>query len=81
MKIQICFWKACMENFWEYILKRVNSDIKKYDLKNIIVEKSPCMWECKKWPNVKIDGEIINYANWAKIAERYKWQIYNKFKK
>ncbi len=78
MKIEVCFWKTCSEKFNQYIFDRVNADVKKYDLKNIKLEKSACMWMCKKWPNVKIDWEVINYANWAKVAAKYKWQIYNK---
>ncbi len=78
MKIEICFWKTCQEKFSKYIFDRVETDVKKFDLKNIKLEKAACMWMCSKWPNVKIDWEAINYANWALIAERYKWQIYNK---
>jgi len=78
MKIEVCFWPNCSERFSHYIYDRVKKDIEKYDLKNIQLEKSTCMWLCDKWPNVKIDWEVVNYANWAKIAERYKWQIYNK---
>ncbi len=78
MKIEVCFWKTCKEKFANYVFDRVQKDIKMYDLKSIKLEKSHCMWLCKKWPNAKVDWEAINYANWAKVSERYKWQIYNK---
>ena len=78
MKIEVCCWKTCKEKFGDYIITRVEWDIKKYGLKNIMIEKAACMWMCKKWPNVKVDWEAINYANWAKVAEKYKGQIYNK---
>jgi len=68
MKIQICNWKTCKSRFCEYIEKRINNDIKMFNLANIIVEKTHCMWECSKWPNLIIDGLKYNYCEPAKIS-------------
>ena len=69
MKIQVCTWKACKEKFSSYILTRLNSDTKFYDLKNTIVEECMCTWNCKKWPSVVIDWEIKDYMNPAKASQ------------
>lgn len=69
MKIQICNWRKCKWNFSEYIEKRLLSDIEKYNLKNIIVEKCMCLWQCDKWPNVIFDWKIINYSDPIKISK------------
>ena len=70
MKIQVCMWKTCKSNFAEYIIKRLKWDIERLDLKNIEIEESMCMGMCKKWPNVKMGNDIINYAEPAKISDR-----------
>jgi len=44
MKIQVCTWRSCKWNFSEYIIKRLEGDIQKHDLKNIILEKCMCLW-------------------------------------
>lgn len=69
MKIQICNWKTCKSRFCEYIEKRLNSDIEKFWLDNVILEKTPCMWECSKWPNVVVDSTKYNYSEPAKISK------------
>jgi NADH:ubiquinone oxidoreductase subunit E len=69
MKIKICMWPACKAKFNEYIVKRINNDIKFYWLENIEIEETSCMWLCDKWPNVKIDNDHINYANPLKISD------------
>lgn len=78
MKLQVCHGKTCTERFSEYINTRLENDKSKFDL-NIEIEKSPCMGQCKKWPNVKKEGEINNYMNPAKAAELIK--VKQKFKK
>ena len=70
IKVQVCMWKTCKSNFAEYIVRRLKWDIERLDLKNIEIEESMCMWMCKKWPNVKIDNDVINYAEPAKISDR-----------
>ncbi len=70
MKIKVCSWSACSDNFSEYIVKRIKNDIEFYNLKWVEIEETPCMWMCKKWPNVKIDEKIINYANPLKVSDR-----------
>lgn len=69
MKIMICNWKACQDRFCKYIEKRLKSDIEKFDLKNVMLESCACMWACKKWPNISVDWEIINYIDPAKAAK------------
>jgi len=69
MKIQVCCWKTCKSNFSEYITRRLKADIERLDLKNIEIEETMCMWMCKKWPNVKINDDIINYAEPARISD------------
>ena len=69
MKISICDWKKCQDKFNKYIEKRLNSDIEKFEMKNIFVEKCSCMWSCSSWPNIKIDGEMINYCDPAKASK------------
>jgi hypothetical protein len=43
MKIVICKGKACQDRFCNYIDKRLNADIAKFDLKNIVIENGACM--------------------------------------
>ena len=69
MKIQVCNWKSCKSHFSEYITKRLNWDIEKFDIQNVIVEECACMWECRKWPNVKVDWKIENYSDPIKISK------------
>ena len=69
VKIKVCMWTTCSGKFSSYIITRIKRDIEKFDLKNIEIEESPCMWMCKKWPNAKVDNDIINYANPSKVSE------------
>ena len=69
MKIQVCMWKACSEKFSEYILTRLDSDKKFYDLDNCIVEKCPCTWNCKVWPTVVIDWHVETHMDPAKASK------------
>ena len=70
MRIQVCMWKTCKSNFAEYIVKRLKADIERLDLKDIEIEETMCMGMCKKWPNVIVDNDVINYAEPAKISDR-----------
>jgi len=70
IKIQVCMGKTCKSNFAEYIVRRLKWDIERLDLKNIEIEESMCMWMCKKGPNVKINDEVINYAEPARVSDR-----------
>ncbi len=78
MKIVICKWKACQDRFCNYIEKRLNSDIEKFDLKNVVIENGACMWACKKWPNISVDWEIMNYCDPAKAARIMMEKINNR---
>ncbi len=69
MEIKICNWKACKERFCSYIKTRLENDIKKFELKNIEITESPCMWECKIWPNIKINWEKHNKVSPTKASE------------
>lgn len=69
MKIQVCTWKMCKSRFSEYITKRIQWDILKFNLEHITLETCPCQWQCKVWPNVIIDGKIENYCDPIKISK------------
>ncbi len=70
MKVKVCSWKTCGSNFSNYIIRRVEWDVKRLELKKIELEEAKCMGMCKKWPNVKFDDEVMNYAEPAKVSER-----------
>lgn len=68
VKIKVCMWNSCKGKFWKYMTDRINNDINHFNLENIEIEETLCMWECKKAPNAKVDWEIINYSNWNKLS-------------
>lgn len=68
MKIQVCTGKSCKWKFSEYIIKRINWDIEKFHLDNVSIESCPCLWDCKSWPNVIIDGKKENYCDPIKVS-------------
>lgn len=69
MKIVVCNWKSCQDRFCKYTEKRLESDIEKFDLKNVILEKWACMGMCKIWPNISLDWDIINHVDPAKASK------------
>lgn len=69
MKIWICNGKTCKWKFSEYITKRLNWDIEKFDINNLIIEETKCMWECKKWPNVLVDWKMEHYMTPIKASK------------
>lgn len=69
MKIQVCTGRSCKWKFSEYILKRIEADTKKFDLQNIDAEVCACLWQCKMWPNVILDGKTEHYSDPAKISK------------
>ena len=69
MRIQVCTGKSCGPKFSKYITTRLENDKKFYKWKELEVEECLCMGECKKWPNIKIDGEKHNYIQWSKASE------------
>ena len=69
MKIQVCTGKSCKSRFSEYILKRLAWDIEKFQLDNIQTEVCACLWQCKMWPNVILDGKTEHYSDPAKISK------------
>ncbi|MDD4151310.1 MAG: (2Fe-2S) ferredoxin domain-containing protein [Candidatus Gracilibacteria bacterium] len=78
MKICICDGKSCKDKFINYTEKRLNSDIEKFELKNIFIEKCSCMGNCKSGPNIKIDNEIFNYIDPAKASKLMMERINNR---
>lgn len=69
MKIRVCRWKSCSEKFSNYIITRIENDKKRFNLKDIEIEETLCMWKCSEWPNVFIDNEFHNKCNPLKISE------------
>ncbi len=63
MEVKVCTWKICSGRFSEYILKRLENDKKNFNLKNVEITESPCMWWCKSWPNIIIQDEKITNMN------------------
>lgn len=69
MKISVCMWRACKHKFAEYIIKRLEQDKQKFDLKDLEIEQICCIGSCGKWPNVIIDWKIEHNATPAKISK------------
>lgn len=69
MKIQVCTGKSCKSKFSEYIIKRIQGDKERFNLENVNIETCPCLWECKQWPNVLIDGKRESYSDPIKISK------------
>lgn len=69
MKVSVCMWKSCKSKFAEYIIKRLEWDKQKFNLKNLIIEQTSCMGCCSEWPNVVIDWKIEHFAEPAKISK------------
>lgn len=69
MKVQVCTWKSCWPRFSKYIVTRLKNDKKFYGWKDVEIEETLCMGECKKGPNIKIDSEKHNYVQWVKASE------------
>lgn len=38
-------------------------------MKHLKISESLCMWQCKKWANIKIKNQIQNYCNPAKASQ------------
>lgn len=69
MKVQVCMGKSCKWKFAKYIIDRIENDTKFYGWKWVEAMEEACMWQCKKWPNIKLKNQIINYCNPAKVSE------------
>jgi len=69
MKIKVCTWSVCKDRFSEYIITRLKNDKERFNLKDLEIEESLCMWECKKWPNIKVDWNMHNYITPSKASE------------
>lgn len=69
MKIKICTGKMCKERYSEYIIKRIKNDIDFHSLDWVILEESPCMWQCSKWPNVMFDKHLESWVSPLKASK------------
>lgn len=69
MKVKICTWKMCSERFSPYIITRLKNDKDKFNLDTLEIEESLCMWQCKIWPNIKIEDEFISKMSPLKASD------------
>ena len=69
MKVKVCTWKTCSERWSEYIIKRLENDKEFFDLDDLEIESSPCMWWCKEWPNIVIWNEKFKKMNPLKTSD------------
>lgn len=78
MKIQICNGKMCKERFRKFIKKRLEEDIEKFDLKNVILEDCPCTGNCKNAPVVIFDWHLETRVSpidaSKKILDKKQWK-------
>ncbi len=68
--VKVCRGSACKTNFSEYIIKRLQWDQERLGLSELHIEEAKCMGMCKRWPNVVVDEDLMNYAEPAKVSER-----------
>ncbi|MCT4617332.1 MAG: (2Fe-2S) ferredoxin domain-containing protein [Candidatus Gracilibacteria bacterium] len=59
MKIRICAGQKCKNYYSNFIKERLENDIERFGLENVFLEEGCCFGNCKKGPNIEIDGEII----------------------
>lgn len=69
MQVQVCSGKSCSGKFSSYITTRLKNDILFYDMGNVEVIESSCMWQCKKSPNIRYKSVIHSYMNPARASE------------
>lgn len=81
MKVKVCTWVSCKSRFSEYIVERLENDVKFSDLKNLKVEKCPCLWNCSKWPSILIDWKLEDRMNPWKASDLVNKKIKNTPKK
>lgn len=77
MKIKICTWKTCSDRFSEYIIKRLEWDIKRFNLDKVIIEKAACSWNCKVWPIVYFDKHMESRIDPIKASRIMLWKTIN----
>lgn len=70
MKVQVCTERSCKSKFSSYIITRLENDIQKFDLKDLKVQESWCMGNCKKSPNVMFDTERQEYMTPVKASKK-----------
>lgn len=69
MKIQVCTGKICKERYSEYIQARLERDKEFFSLDNLIIEQCTCLWACKEWPNMLVDGKLEIHCNPIKASK------------
>lgn len=76
MEVKICKWKICSSKFSDYIVARLENDKKNFELNNLEISQTSCLWLCEKWPNILFDGKKITNQNPIKtstlITKNYK---------
>lgn len=78
VNVKVCHWKACSSKFSKFIQTRLENDSKLASLKWLFnVEKSPCMWNCKCWPSIKIDWKKIENVNPIKASKEVNKKLNN----
>ena len=69
MLIQVCTGKSCSDRQSKYILIRLEREKEK--LWNLInIESCTCQNNCKQWPTILFDKEVVSYMNPAKTSEQ-----------
>lgn len=70
MKVQVCIWKACKSKFSNYIVTRLENDVKKFNLSSLEIETCSCTGNCKKAPNVLFDTTREEYVTPSKASKK-----------
>ena len=82
MKIQVCMWNWCKKRYSEYILKRLENDVERFDMKNVNLSTCACCWKCEEWPVVKFDKRTETAMDPIKASNMMlHWRQKNKKKK
>ncbi len=69
MKIEVCTGKACKSRFSQYITKRLENDIQKFNLEDMEITPCACTGNCKNSPNIIVDGKRHEYMNPLKASQ------------
>lgn len=69
MKVQVCKGSSCSGKYSKYITTRLENDTKFYKWKDVEVSECSCIWQCKKWANIKILNQTHNYMTPTKASQ------------
>lgn len=67
VKVKICMWKACKNKFCSYIEDRLKAEKERFK-QDVEIETTPCMGDCKIWPNITIDSEKLHKVDPIKAS-------------